>query len=356
MKVDHDDLFARNNSAKIRENLRRAPSVRIDGELLETTPVFSAYWYFAYERQNMFRRRLHGINAADASDDLILSRHRFTNTYRASDRVSQYLIRNVIWSNSGNWSNEEFYFRILLFKIFNRIETWEAIEGEFGQISLGNYCFDSIDEFLADRQRCGHRNYSAAYIMPSAGRVFGHKSKHANHLRLLEWMIKEGYPAKLCFCASMADAFRLLSTAPSIGPFLAYQFVTDLNYSPLTDFSEMDFVVAGPGAIDGISKCFVNSGQVAPERIIEHMAERQFDYFDYFGMSFVDLWGRPLQLIDCQNVFCEISKYSRAAYPEISGQSGRSRIKQKYKPAGRLPRPWYPPQWAINDKIAAELG
>jgi len=32
-----------------------------------------------------------------------------------------------------------------------------------------------------------------------------------------------------------------------VGYFLAYQFITDINYSTLTDFSEMEFTVPGPG-------------------------------------------------------------------------------------------------------------
>ena len=44
--------------------------------------------------------------------------YKFTNTYRASDRVSQYLIRNVIYE--GAQSAEEVFFRTILFKLFNR--------------------------------------------------------------------------------------------------------------------------------------------------------------------------------------------------------------------------------------------
>ncbi|MCB9475165.1 MAG: hypothetical protein H6678_15290 [Candidatus Delongbacteria bacterium] len=52
----------------------------------------------------------------------ILSGHRFTNTYRASDRVSQYLIRRV---NYEGWQKPEgVFFRTILFKLFNKIETW----------------------------------------------------------------------------------------------------------------------------------------------------------------------------------------------------------------------------------------
>ena len=60
-----------------------------------------------------------------------------------------------------------------------------------------------------------------------------------------------------------------------IGDFLAYQFITDVNYSPLTDFSEMEFVVPGPGARDGIHKCFETLGESSPADVIRIIAETQ---------------------------------------------------------------------------------
>jgi hypothetical protein len=169
-------------------------------------------------------------------------------------------------------------------------------------------------------------------------------------------MMAERYPQRLSAAKTMTEGYNLLLAAPSIGPFLAYQFVTDINYGPLTEFSEMEFVKAGPGALDGISKCFVSTEGLSPEEIIRHMAASQRDYFERFEIEFNDLWGRELQLIDCQNLFCEISKYSRAAYPQIQGLSGRTRIKQKYKPQGRLPAPFYPPDWGLNTRIKKEFG
>ena len=61
------------------------------GTILRTTPVFDTYWRFAALRQDIFMRRL-SRTKPPWSDDPILSTYRFTNPYRASDRVSQYLI------------------------------------------------------------------------------------------------------------------------------------------------------------------------------------------------------------------------------------------------------------------------
>jgi hypothetical protein len=153
----------------------------------------------------------------------------------------------------------------------------------------------------------------------------------------------------------MQDAFEILRAYPTIGDFLAYQFVTDINYSELTDFSEMDFVVPGPGAKDGIRKCFSDRASLNEAEIIRVMADNQEREFDRLGLNFQTLWGRRLQLIDCQNLFCEVDKYSRVAHPDIAGISGRTRIKQKFSPTGPLLRPWYPPKWNINAKIEDTL-
>ena len=107
----------------------------------------------------------------------------------------------------------------------------------------------------------------------------------------------------------------------------------------------------GPGALDGIRKCFQSLGEFSESDIIRLMVDEQQQHFDRLGMEFKSLWGRPLQLIDCQNLFCEVDKYSRVAHPEIAGISGRTRIKQKFI-ANTLPlNVWYPPKWGINDKI-----
>ena len=333
---------------------RPARYVQVGSNRLKTTPVFEEYWRFAAKRQAVFYQRLRGEDA-DEPIDPILARYKFTNAYRASDRTSQYLIRSVIYRDDLPSTREELFFRVLLFKLFNRIDTWEYLEKEVGPLTWKRYRFDLLEQALLRRFRDGRRIYSAAYIMPSAGSVFGYQLKHQNHLKLIEYMMEKSFPQQLGECKSMAEAYSLLLTAPSIGSFLAYQYTTDINYSQLTDFSEADFVVAGPGALDGISKCFLGAGAVDPSDVIRYMRDNQGLHFAENKIPFQDLWGRPLQLIDCQNVFCEISKYARVAFPDFEGTTGRTRIKQKFWPKQDLPRPWYPPKWGLNEKVERDL-
>lgn len=61
------------------------------------TTVYETYWRFAAERQRIFFQRARG-EQPPWSEDPILERFKFTNAYRASDRVSQFLIGNVIYA------------------------------------------------------------------------------------------------------------------------------------------------------------------------------------------------------------------------------------------------------------------
>ena len=309
------------------------------------TVIYDTFWRFAVERQEVFFRKLEG-DVLPWTDDPVIARHRFTNVYRASDRVSQYLIKNVIYQ--GDQSVTEVFFRTILFKLFNKVETWELLASQLGPITWGGYSFSKFDEVLTRALAAKTRIYSAAYIMPSGKNAFGHAAKHRNHLELLGRMMDEEVPHRIAASPSMMQAFEILRSYPTIGDFLGYQFVTDLNYSEICNFSEMDFVVPGPGALDGVHKCFTDLGGLSVADIIRVVTYRQQQEFDRLGLTFRSLWGRPLQLIDCQNLFCEVSKYARVKHPEIRGVNDRSRIKQVYLPSNKPLDYWFPPKWGIN--------
>lgn len=319
--------------------------VTIRGRVFETTPVFNTYWRFASRRQAVYEARVAGRPGPWTSDP-ILYRHRFTNCFRASDRVSQFVIGEVAYGG-GAQDPEELVFRILLFKLFNRIDTWKLLTAGVGVPRLETFDVWRYDRLLDDAFRSGQRLYSAAYVMPSpAG--FGAARKHTNHLRLLGLMMADNVADKLTSAGTMQEAFEILRGYPGLGDFLAFQFLIDLGYSTALDFDEMEFVVAGPGARDGIRKCFGPDSAGYERDIIEYMAGSQDEHFARLKLRFGGLFGRKLQLIDCQNLFCEVDKYARVMHPEIVGYSGRTRIKQRFQPNSAPVPAWFPPKWGLS--------
>jgi len=327
-----------------RRDLCGQPAICIARRELRPTPVFDTYWRFAAARQRIYEARL-ARQAPPWTDDPILSGHRFTNCYRAADRVSQYLITRVSYDGDQGW--QEVFFRTLLFKIFNRISTWQLLTSQLGQVQWAEYSFPRYGTILDEQLAAGERLYSAAYIVPPP--PLGETRKHRNHLRLVELMMRDQAPDRVAAAATMEEAFNVLARYPGIGAFLAYQYLIDLNYAAGLGFSEMDFVMPGPGARDGIRKCFGPAASGIEAEVIRYMASMQDEHFARLGLLFSGLRGRSLQLIDCQNLFCEVDKYARAAHPEIPGISGRTRIKQAYRRDTAPLTAWFPPKWGLND-------
>lgn len=310
-------------------------------EDLGPTVVFTSYWRFAAERLRVFYQKASG--KMTYSPDPVIQQYRFTNTYRASDRVSQYLIREV--QQYGIQEPDQVIGRTLLFKLFNKIETWEVLR--LDQPPGDSSSLGSITESLDLLFGAGISIYNPAYIM--ANPPFGEDRKHRNHIRLLYHIATE---SRLTEASSLEDLYRRLLMVPGLGKFLAFQFTIDLNYSDIFPFDESGFVIAGPGALDGISKCFSSPGSYTPEQIIHGVTEAQWRWFRELGIEFPGLYGRPLQPIDCQNLFCEISKYARIAHPEVKGVAGRTKIKQTYQPYPKpFPRPVFPKKWKLDTTL-----
>ena len=173
----------------------------------KTTAVFDTYWKFAAERQSIFFHKISG-NALRLTEDPILQTYKFTNVYRASDRVSQYLIRNVIYS--GNFDLNDVFFRIMLFKTFNKISTWELLDHEVGPITYRGYSYKAYESVLTKARDNGLSIYSAAYIMPSGAGSFGCKYKHRNHLKLIEKMMRDEVPKYMCDSKGLQQVFQIL--------------------------------------------------------------------------------------------------------------------------------------------------
>ncbi len=322
------------------------PQLLVRRSLPRPTVVYDTYWRFAAERQEIYFKRFQQ-DIGPWSHDPILANHRFTNAYRAADRVSQYLINSVIYDGSSRTAESDI-FRILLFKIFNKVETWQVLALAFGDLSLDNFEVDAFDQVLQREMLRGTRIYSAAYIMPTAPVQTLSRFKHRTHLDLLFRMFQSKFPRDVLRSKSLAELYRILLGLPSIGPFLAYQYSIDLMYSEHVPHDEDDFVQPGPGAINGIVKCFSSLGDFSPAEAIAWATDQQEAEFTKRGYSFKTLWGRRLHLIDCQNLFCEVDKYSRVAHPEIHGLSARSRIKQRYVFGGVARHPKFPPKWNLE--------
>jgi alpha-glutamyl/putrescinyl thymine pyrophosphorylase clade 1 len=320
--------------------------IRTVQDLKAVTDVFPTLWYLGSERFAIFEKRLRG-EPSPWTDDPILLEYKFTNPFRAADRVSQYLIRHVIYESGGSMADDEVIYRVLLFKLFNSIGAWEALKAEVGIPSWRKFGRKTYAEILTRARARGVQIWSRAYTQrPQTGEDH-YPTKHERYLALLYRMVMNRVWDRLKAAQSYKQAYHVLRLySPLFGPFTAMQILTDINYSPALNFDENDFIMPGPGCLDGMQKCFGfrPDPDLAAEIIHGCVAEQEGMFAD-LGLAPVRLFGRRLTAIDIQNLFCEVDKYARVAHPKFNLK--RTEIKQ-FHPTGPLPAPYFPPKWDLE--------
>lgn len=310
--------------------------------------VYELYWHFASERQCAFMRRVAG-ETWPWTDDPILQTYKFCNVYRAADRVSQYMIRDVCY-HSEPCTPEDRLFQIVAFRTFSKTETWRSLQAFLGRYpTLDDLADGSFTEALNRAKAENGGLYTGAFIL-CATDAYGQSLKHLNHVELFRHMfLADGLAERLLDASSLRGVYDLLHGYPLMGDFMSYQTTIDLNYSDLINFSENEFTQAGPGALRGLKKVFESLGDYTPTEAIQWMVENQASEFERLDLPFDGLWGRPLHAIDCQGLFCETDKYCREAAPELA--SARKRIKARFSVTPEPIQLFFPPKWGINDKL-----
>lgn len=312
--------------------------------------VYELYWTFASRRQEVFERRLRG-DAWPWTDDPILRTYKFCNVFRAADRVSQYMIRDVAYGAGDGDSYADRVFRIVAFRTFSNIATWDGLTVELGQAPTLDDLESGRFEVALDRLKAANGGlYTGAFIL-CANKAYGFDEKHRNHAALFKHMFGKGrLPDRVRGANSLEGVVRALEGFPLMGHFMAYQTAIDLNYSELVSFDEDDYTQAGPGALRGLKKAFEGLGDHSPSEAILWMVERQEAEFERLELPFHGLFGRRLHGVDCQGLFCELDKYCREAAPSLA--SNRTRIKARFSSAQQPLDLFFPPKWGLTPVAA----
>ena len=194
--------------------------VDIAGQRVNVTVILDTFFAFVSERYRIHSKRLAGLPQAQWTEDPILQQYPFTNVFRVFDRVTQYILLEVI--RKGDQSLQEQCFRLMLFRSFNKIETWEFLTETFGALTWRKFNLLAMEQALLDRQQRGPL-YNAAYIIPSP--KLGANANASNHLRLIQLMMEEDLPSQLQKLEHLKDAHGRIMLFPGMGEFTALQYV-----------------------------------------------------------------------------------------------------------------------------------
>ncbi|KAI0044558.1 hypothetical protein FA95DRAFT_1496875 [Auriscalpium vulgare] len=323
----------------------------IAGRELPISPVLDTFFLWTAERHSIHQKRVAG-ESWPWTEDPIFQQHAFTNVFRIFDRTTQYILRHVV--HEGDPDLHETCFRVILFRFFCRISTWELLVARLGTPTWRNFDLDAYEAVLRVEYDSQRPLYGTAYIMPAP--PLGGATNFANHLRLLKLMMDVDLPGQLAGLSEMSDAFERIALFPSMGDFLAFQLLLDLNMIPQISYPE-DWAICGPGADACLRKIF-GPGVVGHfGEALKWLHDTQQRHFARLGIAperrpRVHCSAPPgLSLVDLEHSLCETDVYSRVKHPDIPGLrrvhiSGRRNFKPGAAPLTcDLPRNW---------KVAAE--
>lgn len=295
------------------------------------------YHYFT-ERYLIYKRKEIDKLPAPWTDDKVLKTFKFTNIRRETDRNSRWLIDNIINNEFINYYEK--IYRVLLFRLYNSIETAELLGLDEPMFFAGNWvhrCCKKISLCKPDT-----KFYTSAYKTVSIKTGLVKKYPYANYnegpLFLVKDLIDEEFDLKLINAEDQYECYRtLMDRICGAGKFIAYQLFIDLTYIGEFPFSENEFTVAGPGCYFGLEMLLedrYNFNGLSPEEMVFWLRDNLDKEFNRLELEWnlnklmdnLPEYDRCLNVMMLENCMCEFSKY----YALYSGQR-KCRIKYKYE-------------------------
>lgn len=291
--------------------------------------VLDLFWKFIFERHMVWYKRFILNHKAPWTKDKIMLDYKFTNVYRELDRGTIYLLDNIV----GQFSPMEQVFNIIVYRMFNRIETWEAT-GFLHIHDLRSISWDKVPSFRIWRNRmeAGLPLYTDAHMVcayehfPGADKLARFEYIFDGVTTVLPTLMKIIRTAK-----TLQTVHKALTQIPGIGPFLAYEIAVDITYCDWNNLGEDEWVNPGPGSQRGLRMMFPDLKANDCTWMLRVLRQAQANEFKRLGLPFetIAYLGRDLTLRNIEHCTCEFQKYYKAL-------TGTGRPRNKFVPKSKF--------------------
>lgn len=324
--------------------------------------------------------------AAPWTENQILRTVKFCNVRREHDRQSQHLIRNIVENN--NLSLADKMFNCLLFRMFNMWDPIQhVLEGPVSINDFRNINLDRTRERFADFDKKGGVTFTNAFntgglkqclafpelavtgkpaspskmmvkvyrrgigvvdVLPykvAKQMVEDHPGEYIIEgwephmgmrvVRFLKAFVTHNphfFHSLLGFNSPLSVYEELRDKVEGLGPFLAYQVWVDFTYNPDYPFSENHFTIAGPGCRAGIDLLFLDKDGMTHEECIFWLRDNQDQVYGQYGYVREQFWSAEapedqcMNVMQLENMFCELSKYTRCVEAVMRGEKPRGKV------------------------------
>ncbi len=292
-----------------------------------------SFFAFARERYQVFLNKEAGLPKPWTQDE-VLQNYRFCNVFREDDTTTKWIREHVTRERYGR----RFLGAMIIARWFNRIETLELLKApddceppfflhdllfSWGEDMHCDWWANAMRERLSGVQPL----VTGAYMIKTPAGL----TKLEGLLDCLGKILPDARDIQLemeLFDETLESATAGLQAYPYLGPFMAYEVVTDLRHSILSEASDiMTWANPGPGAIRGIGRV-VNE---CPDTFRSNQKPLMMIHMRNLLEESQDPTNWPAEwpsweMREVEHCLCEMDKYERARL-----QQGTP--KQRYKGA-----------------------
>jgi len=273
------------------------------------------YFYWIHERELIRIAKEHLNLEPPWTDDEILQKYKFCQVFREEDRTTRWFKRHIrnVWRD-----DPEVLMATVIFRWFNFIETGRTLIRHNLHIEWDRK--KAIEEITKQ-----DKWVTGAYIVKTPNRmdkVTG-VAECISHM----WSDREKLVDQILATESLEKSWEILRDYPYMGPFMAYEVITDLRHTYLLRDAKdiLTWANAGPGAMRGLNRLAGRdldfSRRSHPWN--DEMRELWEISRERLNPNLIDL--SRFEMREIEGGLCEFDKYSR-----ILNEEGRTRSVYKY--------------------------
>jgi hypothetical protein len=274
-------------------------------------------WYWMTVRHNIYVRRKLGAPKPWTSDP-ILQQYRFCNVFRELDTVTIWVRENI---RERFATSKYLWFMLAIARYINHPPTLKELIDE-GAWPLGEDFEPShMTEVLDARKARGEQVYTGAYMIraesnPKAEWYSWTKQRYIAEIVLGRlWESREATRDWLSKVDTLEAAWQWLAKNRHFvgwGPFMTYEWVTDLRHTGyLCNAGDIrTWANPGPGALRGLVRLQNGNGALEGKLPNHWSANEQMRSLMERAPEYL-LGFPPLEMRDIEHSLCEVDKYLR---------------------------------------------
>lgn len=207
------------------------------------------YFYWINERHAIYQRRVNG-EPGPWTGNPVLRKYKFTNPFRENDRDTIWMREHWTGPNRGRPFAEQI-FNCGFFRMFGGIDFLK----EHGWVN--DWDPEHTKDVAARMLKHRHKVFTGAYIVTNQGMTLPKQQVVVDYFLTPLWEARE-HLAEVARNQSLQSLHRAFKDLPGFGGggFMAYEVVTDLNYTPVLNDAKdrYSWANAGPGAKRGLNR------------------------------------------------------------------------------------------------------